>query len=143
MIDVVCQDNGKGGTVAANNREYGGLIKNGVIIEENPGAISNPQSANTSIELPSETSTFHSHPSGNIRVTPDYNSSASSISSFGGIIMTYSFIQFPSSVDILNAGSNIHYVFGRGDNNVYIYNSSGIQSVISMKYFVTPQNNKK
>ena len=43
------------------------------------------------------------------------------------------------SIDVGGAGGNTHYVFGRGDGNVYIYNSNGVQSVIPMKYFVTPK----
>lgn len=30
-------------------------------------------------------------------------------------------------------------VFARGNGNVYIYTSKGVQAIMSMKYFVTPK----
>lgn len=46
------------------------------------------------------------------------------------------FNQFPSFVDVENAGTGTHYVFGRGDGKVYVYTSGGVQAVIPMKRFV-------
>jgi len=133
MINIVSGDNGRGGRSDINNKEYGGSITNGVVTAATPGAVANPQTdASASISLPTGTSTFHSHPSGNIIVGPDSNT-------FGGSTTTYSFDQHPSTIDVKGAGSNTHYVFGRGNNNVYIYNSSGVQAVIPMKHFVNPK----
>lgn len=33
MVDVVNQDDGRGGTKDANNREYGGVIRDGKVVE--------------------------------------------------------------------------------------------------------------
>ena len=56
-------------------------------------------------------------------------------------INSYSFRQTPSPKDIQVSGSYIHYVFGmsKSDRNVYIYNASGVQAVVPMKYFVKPK----
>ncbi|WP_455498822.1 hypothetical protein [Coprobacter sp.] len=133
MVNEVSKDNGIEGTSDANNREYGGSIQNGAVITEDPGIVANPQTdATASISLPSGVSTFHSHPSGTIITTPPTGT-------LGGITTTYSFTQSPSSIDINNAGSQTHYVFGRGNGNVYVYTSKGIQSVIPMKQFVKPK----
>jgi hypothetical protein len=51
------------------------------------------------------------------------------------------FNQSPSPADRDNAGGHTNYVFGRSrsNNNVYIYNSNGVQAVVPMKYFVNPK----
>lgn len=133
MVNEVSRDNGRGGTSEANNREYGGTISNGVVTVATPGSVANPQrDATADISLAVGSSTFHSHPSGNVTIGPGANT-------IGGTRETYSFVQNPSSRDIQVARSSTHYVFGRGNNNVYIYNSSGVQAVIPMKYFVNPK----
>ncbi len=33
------------------------------------------------------------------------------------------------------SGSTTNYVFGKGDNKVYIYTSSGVQAVVKIKDF--------
>ena len=128
MINEVSRDNGRGGTADANNREYGGSIQNGAVVTAVPGAVSNPSvQQNASIDLPVGYPTFHSHPSGT-------RSEAVS----GGTRNSW-FNQFPSSVDVGNAGGHVNYVFGRSDKKVYVYTSGGVQAVIPIKYFVTPK----
>ena len=132
MVNVISADNGKGGTADANNREYGGSIQNGTVVTATAGEVSNPSAqSNASIMLPVGYSTFHSHPSGTVVVSPP-------TSTIGGTTTTSSFNQFPSSVDVGGAGVNTHYVFGRSDGKVYIYTSGGVQAVIPLKQFVTP-----
>jgi hypothetical protein len=136
MVTEVSRDNGRGGTRDANNREYGGSIQNGRVVVAEPGAVANPQTdAYASINLPAGGSTFHSHPSGEVivRNPPPPNTIG------GGTETTHSFVQPPSPTDISNAGANTNYVFGRGNNNVYIYNSGGVQAVMPMRYFVNPR----
>ncbi len=136
MVTEISKDNGKGGTDDSNNREYGGSIQNGRIVSAEPGPIANPKTdAIASIDLPTGVSTFHSHPSGTIVEYPPANT-------IGGSTTTYSFIQQPSGIDISNAGTNTHYVFGRSSGNVYIYTSEGVQAIIPMKYFVTPKDKR-
>ncbi|OPZ99267.1 MAG: hypothetical protein BWY72_00438 [Bacteroidetes bacterium ADurb.Bin416] len=133
MVDIVSQDNGKGGTSEANNKEYGGFIDNGIVVESTPGDAVNPKiDATANISLPSGKSTFHDHPSGTVVDAPPSGS-------YGGTTTTYSFTQSPSTKDVDEAGTNTHYVFGRGDGKVYIYTSGGVQAIIPMKRFVTPK----
>ncbi len=116
-----------------NNREYGGSIQNGRVVFAEPGAVASPKTdAVASIDLPMGVSTFHSHPSGTVVDSPPANT-------IGGATTTYSFIQTPSQTDINNAGVHTHYVFGRGNGNVYVYTSKGIQAVVPMKFFVSPK----
>lgn len=140
MSDAVSQDNGRGGTDANNNREYGGAVdKNGNVTVATPGDVANPSvqsEASVTITTTSNTnSTFHSHPSGSVVVGGNSNSSGAS-TSIGGTTTTYSFAQAPSQTDIRNAGSHTGYVFGKGNNTVYIYNSSGVVATIPMNRFV-------
>lgn len=141
MVDIVNQDNGRGGTLDANNREYGGVIRtDGTVVQSPPGPIVNPLTdARAFINISSFEfqSTFHSHPSGNI-------SSNSSSNLRGGMITTAAFANAPSNVggDIGNSGSKVNYVFARGNGTVYIYNKSGVQATIPQKYFVN-HNMKK
>ena len=133
MVNVVSADNGKGGTLDANNREYGGSIESGAVIVANPGEIANPTSqSSANIVLPTEVSTFHSHPSGTVVTSPPAGT-------IGGTKTTSSFNQFPSSIDVGVAGGNTHYVFGRANNKVYVYTSKGVQAVIPFKHFVNPK----
>ena len=129
MVSIVSKDSGKGGTWDANNREYGGSIENGKVVEATPGPVSNPKTEPiTYIELPTNVPTFHSHPSGAISEGPPANTIGSST--------IFSFIQTPSNADIQNAGTNINYVFGRGNGLVYVYDSQGVQAIIPINRFV-------
>ena len=58
---------------------------------------------------------------------------------YGSETKTPQFEQEPSRPDISVAGTNTHYLFARGNGNVYIYTSKGVQAIMSMKYFVTPK----
>ncbi len=133
MMNEVSKDNGRGGTLDANNREYGGTIQSGLVVMAEPGAVANPQiHMNAQIELPIDVSTFHSHPSGTR--TEDIVTNT-----IGGTRVTYSFSQSPSPADINVAGTQIHYVFARGEGKVYVYTSRGVQAVIPNRYFVIPR----
>ena len=136
MVAVVNQDNGKGGTSAKNNREFGGNINNnGVVNQDTPGAVANPRTsatANIGITYDNNTkSTFHSHPSGSVVDVSGTGMTQTRT--------THSFTQSPSPIDISAAGNRAHYVFGRGNGTVYIYNSQGVQATIPQKYFVNPK----
>ena len=98
-----------------------------------PGPVSIPEDGNNAyIDLPSGFSSFHSHPSGSIPQFKDPNT-------YGSETKTPQFEQEPSRPDISVAGTNTHYLFARGNGNVYIYTSKGVQAIMSMKYFVTPK----
>lgn len=141
MIDIVNQDNGRGGNGDANNREYGGVIKtDGTVAQSPAGPVANPLTdPNAHIDIASFDfqSTFHSHPSGNISSGPGSNT-------IGGTTTSASFRSAPSNTggDVANSGSKVNYVFSRGNGVVYIYNNSGVQATISQKYFVTPNVKK-
>lgn len=146
MVDVVNQDNGKGGTDPANNREYGGVIKtDGTVKESPPGPVSDPtvdKTAHIDIASFPFQSTFHSHPSGTKEVSStDNNSSGSSSSTIGGSTTSGAFKYAPSNVggDISNSGSKVNYVLSRGNGTVYIYNNTGVIATIPQQYFVTPK----
>lgn len=93
------------------------------------GPVSNPKTEPIAyIELPTNVPTFHSHPSGTISEGPPANTIGSSTN--------FSFIQTPSNADIQNTGTNINYVFGRGNGLVYVYDSQGVQAIIPINRFV-------
>jgi RHS repeat-associated protein len=124
MNSITLQDTGKGGTSDANNREYGGtLSKTSVVSESTPGPVVNPKKdseASITHTVTSDTkTTFHSHPSGSVSEGPP-------IGTIGGNTCTWSFQQGPSSYDIKNSGSQVKYVFARGDKVLYIYNNTGV-----------------
>ena len=76
-------------------------------------------------------------PSGTLRAYK--NMHFPSANTIGATTYSYSFAQEPSPLDISLSGDYTHYVFGRGDGNVYVYTSKGLQAIIPMKYFVTPK----
>lgn len=133
MVNIVNQDDGKGGTTPANNREYGGRIKkDGTVVEAPAGEVGDPIN-NTSASIIittyfAEQSTFHSHASG-MRVTAD---------------QIGKWRQAPSYKpgDIENSNNTREYVFGRRDNTVYIFNNKGVQATIPQQYFVNPNKRK-
>ncbi len=141
MVDIVNQDNGKGGTSDANNREYGGVIKlDGTVVEAPAGPVSDPtKNKNAHIEISSFDfqSTFHSHPSGTV-------SPSSSPNTIGGTTTSGYFNSAPSNNpgDISNSGSKVNYVFSRSNGTVYIYNNTGVIATVPQKYFVTPNQKK-
>lgn len=124
MLGIVSLDNGRGGTVDANNREYGGILKGGSVFPVAPGEVSSPEHGGAYIGMPSGYPTFHSHPSGTIRY-PNGGESG--------------YDQYPSTVDKNMAEGFTNYVFGKGNNTVYIYNSQGVQAILPMRRFVYPK----
>ncbi len=130
---IVDTDNGKGGTLGANNQEHGGQIRE---VRNNDGSKTGKsevvQSPSSPIKDPAKgggisiehtidsrtTSLFHGHPSGT-------NGSSK-------------FVQGPSVQDIQGAtdkkGNPINcYQFGMGNQKVYIYSTKGVQAIIDKK----------
>ncbi len=142
MMDIVGADNGKGGTSAANNREYnGGIMADGSVVAGTPGAVSSPTSPLTETgAYPAGTVTpFHSHPSGTV------TTGGGGLDPFGGnttygISRTSSYRQAPSEGDIGRSGFGVRYVFGRGNGIVYIYNNQGVRATLPSGQFVTPKS---
>lgn len=131
MVKIVEQDDGKGGRIDKNNREYGGSVSiNDVVREAPPGEISNPRYENAHILLTSDIntkSTFHSHPSGDV---VEHNPK-------GGITKVYFFSKTPSSYDISAAkDGEINYVFARREKIVLIYSNKGVLAVLPHNKFV-------
>ena len=125
MVAGVSRDNGRGGTRPDNNREYGGYQDGKSWKTAEPGEVADPSQASTvSIMLPTGVSTYHSHPSGTAQ--------------HGDTPTASFFYQHPSQLDMQTAGNTINYVFGMGDKNVYMYNSSGVQAFFPIKNFVNP-----
>jgi hypothetical protein len=144
MVDVVNQDNGKGGTSDANNREYGGVVKTDGTVSQSPaGPVSDPTvNPNAHIDISSFDfqSTFHSHPSGTKTVSST-GSSPFGGTTLGGTTTSGSFLHAPSNVggDVGNSGSKVNYVFSRSNGTVYIYNNTGVIATIPQANFVTPK----
>ncbi len=136
MMDIVSADDGSGGTSAANNREYGGVIrKDGTVVEATPGPVSTP-ARGASLNLPEAGNSFHSHPSGTTTETVIDGVSTTTI--------TTPYAQHPSPVDLSTAGrGTTNYVFGMGDKTVYIYNKSGVQATLPIENFVKPKKEQK
>ena len=133
MVDIVSSDNGSGGTSDANNREYGGYIEDGEVKAVDSGPVCYPSEyTQATINLPCGKSTFHSHPSGTFK-------RVLLIGTISRTVDEPAYTQPTSSLDIQNAGHHVHYVFGRGNGMVYIYNSSAIQAVIPFNRFVKPK----
>ena len=125
MYEIVSADDGTGGTSAKNNREYGGYIKNGVVIPVNPGPIRDPSVHSTlEIEIPFGYSSFHSHASG---YTIERNRT--------NVREAY-WKQEADDIDFNNAGDQVHYVFGRWNKCVYIYDKRGTQAILREKTFL-------
>jgi len=112
-------DDGKGGNYPNNNREFGGMIQNDNSLGFfEKGPFSNPCSRGLSIKINGDgVAEYHSHPSGtrfDIRFEEVY---------------TCGFMQAPSKDDVQAAGHRRGYVFGMGNELVYVYDSSGIKAV--------------
>ncbi len=134
LYKTASNDNGRGGTSEANNKEYGNVICNdGCVMESMRGKAANPSKdseASITHNMSGAKATSHSHPSGDVVVR-----SGSGNSLGGGTTTTYSFMQGPSKPDISGAGSRINYVFGRGSGVTYIYNSAGVIATLPSKIF--------
>lgn len=144
MVDIVNQDNGRGGTKAANNREYGGTVNNDGTVTESPaGAVASPKNnshASISHTITGSTkSTFHSHPSGQVvEGTGANRNSTGGSTTLGGSTTTYSFQKAPSPTDV-NGSRRTNYVFSRSNGRVYIYSGNGVIATVPQKRFVTPK----
>ena len=96
MIDIIEQDNSRGGTSDQNNREYGGSVNGGIVEAAPPGPVSNPKKnglATITLSTQQNTSAkFHSHPSG--------TRNEITRSGIGTTINTFFFTQSPSPDDI-------------------------------------------
>lgn len=129
---TIIKDNGEGGTLDNNNREYGACFYSDEQDSANvcalkPGPVVDPSkpmtTASISIKGNPELQYLHSHPSGT-------NKSGR-------------FKQAPSQQDIEIASSHVSYVVGMGDKTVYIYNKDGILGTISLKAFKTYKVNRR
>ena len=142
MVDIVNKDNGRGGTSDANNREYGGVLRDGKIVESPMGPVGNPKTDLTaSVTHPDVRKgdvTFHSHPSGQIVERSGSGAGTGSVTTMGGSTTTYQWGRAPSAYDVNRASGN-GYVFSRGNGTVYIYNKSGVIATIPQNRFVTPK----
>ena len=121
MMDIVNKDDGTRGPTPANNREYGGVVVSGKVIESPPGPVSRPENG-ASIMHPNvrnASTVFHSHPSG-----------TSGLSRYN---------QAPHPDGDVTATTGTRYVFGRRDGLVYIYGGSGVKATVPQKYFVIPR----
>jgi hypothetical protein len=130
MYNHVSLDDGLGGTRPENNQEHGGYLDNGVAIQVPSGPVTVP-GGTASINLPIGYDRYHSHPSGtkggiNINANPNQ---------IGATPMSF-FIQRPDPTHFERIGNNTGYVFGRGDNTVYIYNKNGIQASMHTDNFI-------
>jgi hypothetical protein len=116
MESVVSKDDGSGGTVPSNNREYGGKIVEGKVAPVKAGKVGDPSTG----KLVSITGAddFHSHPSGSVKVP-------------GGTAM---WTQPPSNTDIKGA-KGTDYVFGMKSGTIYIYKSKGVIATIPISTF--------
>jgi hypothetical protein len=135
------KDDGTGGESDANNREYGGNVKDGSVTS-GTGAVSNP-SINTiaDIEVNGGSDQWHSHPSGyrgdpppTIEDEKEKASSTSSNSTISGSYNSQWFMQGPSKPDQNNIGTFTGYVFAIGVGFIYIYDSSGVVAVLNIAY---------
>ena len=134
MITVVYQDNGKGGSSPRNNREYGGVVRDGVVKPVEPSRVGNLKVDNSlEIDIPGIPGDikFHSHPCGSI------SESHYSSSSIKTEVPYWRWRQHPSPTDIRTGEETInYYLFARGDRMIYIYNKYGVQTVFPEKCFL-------
>jgi hypothetical protein len=151
MVDIINQDNGKGGTADANNREHGGSVSNsGTVTAAPDGGVAKPGAPVANISIPTDNNTkslFHSHESASVTTTT--GASSGNTFSMSTTTTKTGFVQAPSygttsngtPLDINSSNvSRTNYTFGRGNGTVYIYNSQkGVIATIPQKYFVTPK----
>jgi hypothetical protein len=121
MTEMVFKDNGKGGTTAANNQEYGGFVKKGEVVEAKSGHVGDPSKGNN-VSIKGDVD-FHSHPSGTKKVNLP-----------GGGTATALWIQPPSRTDIkITTGKD--YVFAMRDGTIYIYTNIGVVATLPISTF--------
>lgn len=132
------QDDGTGGAIDANNREYGGYANEKGDAWERLDIISdigNPQEGDIPIPgLNNSRIRFHSHPSGTRSTGKQYAVDPwKTTFTEGKIGETHSWVQTPSTADIKRAGNKINYVFGMGDKTLSVYDNMGTQATIRLK----------
>ena len=135
MLNVVSYDNGNGGLSDNNNREYGGVVRSGVVIPSEQGPVGDPRTVNSlEINIPSIEGdiVFHSHPSGN------YYPSLYSSTVIKTESRSASWRQYPSVQDLTKSSTNKNnnYIFARGDRMIYIYNENGILTMFPQSCFL-------
>jgi hypothetical protein len=129
MFNHVSLDDGTGGTKPTNNQEHGGYLDNGVAIQVPSGPVVDPSvSSSAYIMLPQGYDRYHSHPSGTKGGDINFNKL--------GLTPFSSFVQPPDSPHFEKIGDNTGYIFGRGNNTVYIYNKNGLQATMSTLDFL-------
>ena len=132
------QDDGTGGSIAANNREYGGYANaNGTAWEvmNIVSEIGNPkeQDCLQICGLMYDRIKFHSHASGEIQEGGTNGSEIGTYTFSQRTIHSYSWNQYPSAADINRAANQTNYVFGMGNGTLSVYNRHGIQATIPLK----------
>ena len=145
MVNIVNQDDGEGGTKPQNNREYGGKIREGKVIESPPGEVGNPEThSEVAIGHSGVQDTdviFHSHPSGTVRVMPKNAQGVET--NMSGTKQTFMWESAPSKQDLKRDIYKVDYMFSRRTNTVYVYNKNGVVATIPQENFVKPIEPKK
>jgi hypothetical protein len=114
-------DDGKGGTLLNNNREYGGMIKwDNSITKIDTGDRSFPCAGGAGVRIYGKgKAEFHTHPSG----TFNNNNSAGC-----------GFIQAPSKDDLDAVEKRRGYVFGMSSKLIYIYDNKGLLATLPFSW---------
>lgn len=124
-IRRVIKDNGRGGHLPRNNREYFGVIGRNGRIKDSAGNVFTPvPGVYHEVRFPPDWTgiDFHSHPSGDTLLTYDNG------------MPTRSSNQWPSDSDQAAATSrHLSYEFGMGaPQRIFVFNSSGVLAVFPM-----------
>ena len=140
IYSIIRKDNGYGGTKPSNNREYGGVIRNGKVVESPAGPVGDP-STDSDIHINIQTLPgdimFHTHPSGTVNTMSVSNNVLNTTTN------NDKWIQPPSIDDLIKAQDyTFYYVFGMYEKKVYLYNKNGIISIFPHKLFINPHNKK-
>ena len=122
------KDNGQGGTVAKNNKEYSVVMSNKGNLNKSEGSVTDPTIAkSTEVSMnPSKNDIMegHSHPSG-YKIIMNSDGSGNK----------YRYYQAPSKPDQNLVGNRQGVVFGRANGTVYIYNKSGVVATMPTKTY--------
>jgi RHS repeat-associated protein len=116
MCEIAEQDDGGRGMDPSRNREYGGKIENGAVVELPAGRVGDPTVDGGFLEYRGD-ALFHTHASGTNESFKEAQLTSDSRLS--------EWIQPPSKQDMNNAGNTTHYVFARRTGHVYLYDMSG------------------
>ena len=132
MYDIVSKDDGNGGAAECNNMEYGGYLDECFVMEIQHGDVKSPcvdQEITISFSTGMNYPTFHSHPSG--------TGNCENFIGEDGQLHTPIFQQNPTKKDFNIAGNHTCYVFGRRNDNVYVYTRQGVQTIIPTSVFIS------